>query len=175
MPQWLKIMLLAVALLIGTALAGAAFLTGLVLAIVRRLRQHRAPGPPPLPGQRARIVMADYRQLIVTHSRADNTVYVLRPPGQDPKAILRLARLVLAEAPYRDLAGHIGLPASWPIVVADYDRLVVTCSKADDTTYVLRPPGQDPHQVLRAARLVLPEDHYQELATHLGVAAGWPL
>jgi hypothetical protein len=175
MPQWLKIMLLVVALLIGTALAGAAFLTGLVLAIVRRLRQHRAQGPQPLPGQRARIVMADYQQLIVTHSRADNTVYVLRPPGEDPKAILRVARLVLTEAPYRDLAEYIGLPASWPIVVADYDRLVVTCSKADDTTYVLRPPGQDPQQVLRAARLVLPEDHYEELACHLGVAAGWPL
>ena len=119
--------------------------------------------------------MADYQQLIVTHSRADNTVYVLRPPGEDPKAILRVARLVVAEDPYRDLAEYLGLPASWPIVLADYDRLVVTCSKADDTTYVLRPPGEDPQAVLRAARLVLPEDHYEELACHLGVAAGWPL
>jgi hypothetical protein len=175
MPEWLKIMLLVVALLIATALVGAPFLTGLVLAIARRHRQHGARGSQPLPTPKARIVTADYQQLIVTHSRADNTVYVLRPPGEDPKAILRVARLVLAEDSYRDLAEYLGLPASWPIVVADYDRLVVTCSKADDTTYVLRPPGEDPQAVLRTARLVLPEDHYEELAYHLGVAAGWPL
>jgi hypothetical protein len=175
MPEWLKIMLLVVALLIGTALLGAAFLRDLVLAIARRRRQPSAQGPQRLPAPKARVIMADYQQLIVTHSRADNTVYVLRPPGEDPKAILRVARLVLAEDLYRDLAEHLGLPASWPIVMADYDRVVVTCSKADDTTYVLRPPGEDPQQVLRAARLVLPEDHYEELACHLGVAAGWPL
>jgi hypothetical protein len=175
MPEWLKIMLLVVVLIIGTALAGAAFRTGPVLAIARRRRVARAQSPQRLPEQRARIVMADYQQLIVTHSRADNAVYVLRPPGEDPKAILRVARLVVAEDPYRDLAEYLGLPASWPIVLADYDRLVVTCSKADDTTYVLRPPGEDPQQVLRAARLVLPEDHYEELACQLGVAAGWPL
>jgi LysM repeat protein len=175
MPEWLKIMLLVVALLIGTALIGAAFLRGPVLAIARRRRQAGAQGPQPLPAQKARIVMADYRQLIVTHSRADNTVYVLRPPGEDPKAILRVARLVVAEDPYRDLAEYLGLPASWPIVMADYDRLVVTCSRADDTAYVLRPPGEDPKAVLRAARLVLPEDHYEELASQLGVAANWPL
>ncbi len=176
MPQWLKFTLLAVALLIG-----AAFIMQPMLAIARRPRRQRAyvrepwPVPQPLPAERARIVMADYQRLIVTHSRADNTVYVLRPPGADPGAILRVARLVVAEGPYRDLAEHLGLPASWPIVLADYDRLVVTCSKADDTAYVLRPPGEDPKAVLRAARLVLPEDHYEELASHLGVAANWPM
>jgi hypothetical protein len=175
MPEWLKIMLMVVALLIATALVGAPFLRGAVLAIARRRRRPGTQGPQPLPAPKARIVIADYQQLIVTHSRGDNTVYVLRPPGEDPKAILRVARLVVAEDPYRDLAEHLGLPASWPIVVADYDRLVVTCSKADDTTYVLRPPGEDPQAVLRAARLVLPEDHYEELACHLGLAAGWPL
>jgi LysM repeat protein len=175
MPEWLKIMLLVVALLIGTALAGAAFLRALVPAIARRRRQRGAQGPERLPAPKARIVMADHQQLIVTHSRADNSVYVLRPPDEDPKTILRVARLVLAEDPYRDLAEYLGLPASWPIVVADYDRVVVTCSKADDTTYVLRPPGEDPQAVLRAARLVVPEDHYEELACQLGVAAGWPL
>jgi LysM repeat protein len=175
MPEWLKIMLLVVALLIGTALLGAAFRRALVLAIARRRRQPGAQGPQLPPAPKARIIMADYQQLIVTHSSAENAVYVLRPPGEDPKAILRVARLVLAEDPYRDLAECLGLPASWPIVLADYDRLVVTCSKADDTTYVLRPPGEDPQAVLRAARLVLPEDHYEELACHLGVAAGWPL
>ena len=174
-PEWLKIMLLVVGLLIATALVAGALLTDPDLAIARRRRQHAAQGPQRPPAPKARIVMVDYDRLIVTHSRADNTVYVLRPPGENPTAILRVARLVVAEDRYRDLAEYLGLPASWPIVVADYDRLVVTCSKDDDTAYVLRPPGEDPQAVLRAARLVLPEDHYEELACHLGVAAGWPL
>ena len=29
--------------------------------------------------------------------------------------------------------------------------------------------------MLRAARLVLPEDTYEDLAGHLGVPSGWPL
>jgi hypothetical protein len=66
------------------------------------------------------------------------------------------------------------MPASWPIVLADYDRLVVTCNKRDDTVCVLRPPGADPEAILRAARLVLPEGAYGELADQLGVPAGWP-
>jgi hypothetical protein len=124
---------------------------------------------------RTRIVVADYPRLVVTRSVDDGTVYVLRPPGQDPAAILRAARLVLPEGPYRDLAAQLGLPASWPIVLADYDRLVVTCSASDGTVCVLRPPGQDPAAVLKAARLVLPEEPYEELAEVLEVPAGWPL
>ena len=125
--------------------------------------------------RRARIVLADHDRLIVTHSTADDTIYVLRPPGEDPKAILRVARLVLAEGPYRDLAEHLGLPASWPIILADYHRLVVTHSAVDNTVYVLRPRGEDPMAVLRAARLVLQEEPYEELASALGVPADWPL
>ena len=90
-------------------------------------------------------------------------------------AILRVARLVLPEGPYRELAGRLGLPASWPIVVADHDQLVVTCSARDGMVCVLRPPGQDPRSVLRAARLVLPEEPYEELAEQLQVPASWPL
>ena len=104
----------------------------------------------------------------------DGTVYVLRPPGEDPRAILRAARLVLPEDPYRELAEQLGLPASWPIVLADYDRVVVTHCTGDGTVYVLRPPGEDPRAILRAARLVLPEGPYGELAEQLGVPAGWP-
>jgi LysM repeat protein len=192
MPQWLKTMLLAVGLLIG-----AAFLVEPVLAIRRRRRraaaraaplrtagpsQEAASGPAtrePASGRRgatkARIVVADYDRLVVTRSKHDNIVYVLRPPGQDPQAILRVARLVLPEGPYRDLARHLGLPASWPIILADHDRLVVTCSKRDDTVCVLRPPGEDPEAILRAARLVLPEGPYGELADQLGVPASWPM
>jgi hypothetical protein len=133
------------------------------------------PGNEPPGAGRTRIVVADYPQLVVTRSAEDGTIYLLRPPGQDPAAILRVARLVLPEEPYRQLAGQLGLPASWPILLADYDRLVVTCSARDGTVCVLRPPGQDPATVLKAARLVLPEEPYEELAEMLDVPASWPL
>jgi hypothetical protein len=81
----------------------------------------------------------------------------------------------LPEGPYRALAEQLGLPASWPIVLADHDRLVVTCNKRDDTVHVLWPPGEDPRKVLRAARLVLPEGSYGELAGQLGVPPSWPM
>jgi len=61
------------------------------------------------------------------------------------------------------------------IIRADHDRLIVTYSQHDDTVYVLTPPGEDPRAVLRAARLILPEDAYQELAGHLGIQPNWPL
>jgi hypothetical protein len=57
------------------------------------------------------------------------------------------------------------------ILLADYDRLVVTSSGPDGTVCVLRPPGADPEVILLAARLVLPQDRYEELAGHLGMAA----
>jgi LysM repeat protein len=149
MPQWLKTMLLAVGLLIL-----AAFLAEPVL-VVRRRRQQAAvralpprtavqpgkaaepgqavPGPRPAvskprtadPGQgpgclrsgaeRAHIVLADYDRLVVTRNMRDDTVYVLRPPGEDPKAILRVARLVLPEGSYGELAKQLGMPAIGPV------------------------------------------------------------
>jgi hypothetical protein len=39
---------------------------------------------------------------------------------------------------------------------------------------VLRPPGADPQAILLAARLVLAQDRYEELAGQLGVPAHWP-
>jgi hypothetical protein len=48
----------------------------------------------------------------VTHNKADDTVYVLRPPGEDPGAILRVARLVLKEDRYQELAARLGVPAN---------------------------------------------------------------
>ena len=131
MPSWLRIMLLAAALLIG-----AAFLAELALTIARRRRQPVAgnvqPGnvqpenvqpenvqpeivSPSPPRSRRRFVLADYDRLVVTHSQADDTVCVLRPPGEDPRAILRVARLVLPEDPYEELADQLGVPASWPM------------------------------------------------------------
>ena len=103
LPRWLVIVLVAAGLLIATA-----FLTEPVLAIARRRHAGRpAPADP-------HIVLADYERLVVTHSRQDGTVYVLRPPNADPQAILLAARLVLAQDRYEALAGHLGVPAHWP-------------------------------------------------------------
>jgi LysM repeat protein len=104
LPRWLLVVLVAAGLLIATA-----FLTEPVLAIARRRRAAR----PAAAADEARIVLADYERLVVTHSRQDGTVYVLRPPGADPHAILLAARLVLAQDRYEDLAGHLGVPAHW--------------------------------------------------------------
>jgi len=60
-------------------------------------------------------VLADYDRVVVTYRRSDGTVYVLRPPGQDPAAILRVARLVLPEGPYWELARQLGVPAVEPV------------------------------------------------------------
>ena len=198
MPPWLKILLLAAGLLIAVT-----FLTELgraarrrrqatiAAAVQRRKAQlgqgptlpgagpqldHPGPGPaPPSCAGEAPIVLADHDRLIVTRSQPDNTVCVLRPPGTDPTAILRTARLILPEHLYRALAVRLGIPASWPIILADHDRLVVTRSIGDDTVFVLRPPGADPREILRVARLVLPEDPYGELADQLGLPAGLPM
>jgi len=167
MPQWLKTLLLAAGLLILAVLAA-----GLVL-LARRRRQAAARAARPGAGK-APIVVAGHDRLVVTCSPPGDTVYVLRPAGAGPAEILRVARLVLPEDLYRELAVQLGMPAGWPIVVADHDRLVVTCSPPDDTVYVLRPPGTDPREILRLARLVLPEVPYGELAGQLGVPASWP-
>ena len=103
LPRWLEIVLVAAGLLIGTA-----FLTEPALAVARRGRAARSGAPA------ARIVLADYDRLVVTHSETDGTVCVLRPPGADPQAILLAARLVLAQDRYEELAGHLGVPAHWP-------------------------------------------------------------
>ena len=97
-------MLVAAGLLIATA-----FLTEPAVAIARRRRAAR-----PAAADDAHIVLADYERLVVTHSSQDGTVYVLRPPGADPHAILLAARLVLAQDRYEELAGHLGVPAHWP-------------------------------------------------------------
>ncbi|MGO9778901.1 MAG: LysM peptidoglycan-binding domain-containing protein [Streptosporangiaceae bacterium] len=124
MPQWLKTLLLAIGLLIV-----AAFLAEPVLTVRRRRQRAAAQALPPTPAgaglelgggrrpgaDKARIVVADYDRLVVTCSKRDDTVYVLRPPGEDPKTILRVARLVLPEVSYEELAGQLGLPASMPM------------------------------------------------------------
>ncbi len=116
MPRWLKGTLLAVALL--TVIA---FITLPTVAIRqrrsrglreqaaarKRLRERRAAK------KMARVVQADHERLIVTYSVSDDTVYLLTPPGEDPRTVLRAARLVLPEDTYEELAGHLGVPPGW--------------------------------------------------------------
>jgi LysM repeat protein len=123
MPQWLKIMLLAVGLLILLA-----FLAEPVLAARGRRQQAAAqalqlrnaelgqePESRQLGTAKARIILADHDRLVVTRNNRDNTVCVLRRPDEDPVTILRVARLVMPEGPYEELAEQLGLPASWPM------------------------------------------------------------
>jgi LysM repeat protein len=123
MPKWLKLTLLAVGLLIL-----AAFAAEIVLVAVRRRRSaaERTPAPAvvgsvavPSSGQPSagnpRIVFADHDRLVITRNTSDDSICVLRPPDQDPRAILRVARLVLPERRYGELAEQLGLPVRWPM------------------------------------------------------------
>jgi hypothetical protein len=134
MPRWLKTMLLIAGLVVG-----AAFLAEPVLLVLRRRRrrasaraaavpeQAREPvlvprprhGREPDPGRpaakEASIVVADFDRVVVTQCPDDGTVYVLRPPGGDPRLILQAARLVLREDPYEELADQLGVPAGLPM------------------------------------------------------------
>jgi LysM repeat protein len=131
MPRWLEDVLLAAGVLAATAFAAEP-----AAALARRRRQAVRPAPPrapaePAPGavrgparhtangghaaERARIIVAGHERLIVTYCARDHAVYVLTPPGEDPRAVLRAARLVLPEDTYEDLAGHLGVPSAWPL------------------------------------------------------------
>ena len=120
MPRWLEDILLTAGIL-----GLSAFAAEPAAALARRRRATRpparyppatapAPAPAPCAAARARIILAAHERLIVTYSTQDDTVYVLTPPGQDPRAVLRAARLVLPESTYQQLAGHLGVPAAWP-------------------------------------------------------------
>jgi hypothetical protein len=182
MPRWLATMLLVVGLLIG-----AAFLAELVLVAARRHR-HRPPATRREPftswGPRVRhraelvlVTVQRHRHRPPATTREPFTGWGPRV-GQRPPAT--------QSQPFTGWGPAVGNPppatrrepfTGWGprVVVADYDRLVVTHSKTDDTVYVLRPPGEDPRAILRVARLVLKEDRYQELAAKLGVSANWPM
>jgi LysM repeat protein len=134
MPRWLLDVLLAVGIL-----AAAAFAAEPAAAVARRRRQAsrvagqasrptrhasrpgriRAPGaahgPAGRAADKAKIILADHERLIVTYCARDHAVYVLTPPGEDPRAVLRAARLVLPEDTYEELAGHLGVPSAWPL------------------------------------------------------------
>jgi LysM repeat protein len=139
MPRWLKVTLLAAALLTMIA-----FIAEPAAAAVRRRRRGVGASEPRAPGDKRA-------------QRADG----LRDHGPHN------------HGPHDD--GQCAADNAARIVQADHERLIVTYSVQDDTVYLLTPPGEDPRAVLRAARLVLPEDSYEELAGHLGVPSGWPL
>jgi LysM repeat protein len=116
MPGWLKATLLAVGVL-----TAASFIVQPAVRAGRRRRRAARPDPPARRrdrGRRAaqqagRIVQADHERLIITYSMSDDTVYLLTPPGEDPRTVLRAARLVVPEETYEDLADHLGVPSGW--------------------------------------------------------------
>ena len=146
MPSWLKTVLLAVGLL-----AVLIFAAEPLLIAWRRRRRNVVPPPPNQPG----------------------------PGGPATPASPTRQTSPAPEAPVMPVPAHQEAhqdriqPAR--IVMADHDRLVITRNKHDDTICVLRPPGEDPADILRVARLVLPEGQYGTLAEQLGVSANWPM
>jgi hypothetical protein len=157
MPQWLKTMLLVVGLLILVA-----FLVEPMLVARRRRRQavvQAAPGRPAGSGRAAGGGSGRWPSTASVQAAASAPVPALHPAQ-----------------PSADKAGADKASADKGcIVLADHDRLVVTCNQHDDTVYVLRPPGEDPKAILRVARLVLPEARYGELARQLGMPAIGPV
>jgi len=116
MPRWLKAALLAVGALAVASLAAQPA----VAAWHRRGRAGRARAAALRRGaarraarRAARIIQASHERLIVTYSVSDDTVCLLTPPGEDPRAVLRAARLVLPQDTYEELADHLGVPAGW--------------------------------------------------------------
>jgi LysM repeat protein len=107
MPRWLKSMLLAAGIVIGLALVSDPVIVTGRRRMRGRGRQRAA--------RKAGIIVADYERLIVTYSLHDDTVYVLTPPDEDPRAVLRAARLVVPERKYQELAGQLGVSANWPL------------------------------------------------------------
>jgi LysM repeat protein len=116
MPRWLKGTLLGVALL--TVIA---FIAPPAAAIGQRRRRdireqaaaRKRDHERRAAKRMAKVIQADHERLIVTYSVSDDTVYLLTPPGEDPRAVLCAARLVLPEDTYEDLVGHLGVPSGW--------------------------------------------------------------
>ena len=129
MPQWLKTMLLAVGLLVLAALLAEPVLRSPPPA--RSIPQPRrparppappaghrqaGPGPPRLPSaETACIVLADHDRLVVTCNKQRRHGLRAAAARRRPRAILRVARLVLPEGPYGELARQLGMPAIGPV------------------------------------------------------------
>ncbi len=157
MPSWLKAMLLAVGLLAVIIFAAEPLL------VARRRRRRRRPVVPVPPSHPASPASPGHQDTPADQAHQTST-HPARPHQAPPR-----------EAPAMPVPAHQGRIEAARIVMADHDRLVITRNKHDDTICVLRPPGEDPADILRVARLVLPEGHYGKLAEQLGVSANWPM
>jgi len=120
MPAWLKALLLAVGLLAGLTFLAEALMTlrrhtTVDTASARPAMVPRDPAPVPPSPQRPAIFLADHDRLVVMCDKQAARVFVLRPPGEDPRRILRVARVVLPEGPYGELAKQLGVPAMGPV------------------------------------------------------------
>ena len=163
MPQWLKTLLLAVGLLIVLALLAEPL-------IAARRRRHRTAIQAAVQARRAvpggRAIQGDQAvpggQAIQGDQAVPDRRAIESGPGDQA-------------SPVPQLTPRPSGPARPRIVLADHDRLVVTCSESGERVYVLRPPGQDPRSILRVARLVLPEGPYEELAEKLKMPGSWPM
>ena len=150
--------------------------------MLRLMVRHRTTGTPRgteerqrrATGQGARIVQADHERLIITYSVSDDTVYVLTPPGEDPRAVLRAARLVLPDDTYGELAGYLGNPVGRPLGTTESDRLVVARSGRGGTVYEPQPLSEDPAQILEGARRKLPDGTFREMAEQFGEPTSRP-
>lgn len=157
MPRWLEDVLLAAGVLAATAFAAEP-----AAALARRRKaagstpasKHARTGNPPTNTKPTAAGPANASTSAIRPSKA-----IWPVPGAWSIPRPRSARRAAKKA---------------RIILADHERLIVTYSVRDHTVYVLTPPGEDPMVVLAAARLVLPEDTYQDLAGHLGVSSAWP-
>jgi LysM repeat protein len=159
MPSWLKTLLLAVGLLAVVIFAAEPLL------VARRRRRRRIVPAPPHPPAPAGPVHQD----APAEQAHQTSTHPARPYGASSAPETPAMLFPACQQAHQDR-----IPAA-RIVMADHDRLVITRNKHDDTVCVLRPPGEDPADILRVARLVLPEGHYGTLAEQLGMPANWPM
>jgi LysM repeat protein len=163
MPSWLKSVLLAVGLLAVIVFAAEPLL------LARRRRRRRGVSPAPPPHQASQALEPPHPAGPAPHQASPV------PHQASPAAQTTPLESSVSEIPVMPVPAHEGRIEPARIVMADHDRLVVTRNKEDDTICVLRPPGGDPADILRVARLVLPEGHYSRLAEQLGLPANWPM
>ena len=154
MPSWLMSVLLAVGLLALVVFAAE------LLLLAWRGRRRRGVIPAPPPHQTGLALKPHQASPVLPPHQATQTT----PLDSS-----------VSEIPVMPVPAHEGRIEPARIVMADHDRLVVTRNKQDDTICVLCPPGENPADILRVARLVLPEGHYGKLAEHLGLPANWPM
>ena len=82
-----------------------------VLPRAARQAVHPARQPDDTPAdadERTRIIVTAHQRLVITYSARDDTVYLLCPPGEDPRTVLGAARLVTHDDSYQELSWYLG-------------------------------------------------------------------